>query len=118
MRAVTMAEVLGSNQNDIFEDCRKKVQVLDSNEKYRLSAEIVLKDGNRRYYRARTVDKNSAAREILTFVSALEQGLGYNVMWRFAGEDKYHFSTNYQAKPSIFQQAKSAFFRYFFELEA
>ena len=67
MRAITMAEVLGSNQNDVFEDCRKRVQVLDSNEKYRLSAEIVLKDGNRRYYRARTVDKNTAAREILTF---------------------------------------------------
>lgn len=118
MRAVSMAEVLGSNQKDVFEDCRKRVQVLDSNEKYRLTAEIVLKDGNRRYYRAKTVDKNSAAREILTFVTALEEGLGEKVMWRFKGEDKYHFSTNYEAKPSFFQLAKSAFFRYFFDLEA
>lgn len=117
MRAATIAEVLGSNKKDVFEDCKQRVQVLDSNEKYRISAEIILKEGNRRYYRARTVDKNSAAREILTFVSALEEGLGYNVMWRFAGEDKYHFSTNYQAKPSLIQQAKSAFFRYFFDLE-
>ena len=86
MRALTMSEVFG-NKEDVFEDCKKQVQVLSSNEKYRLTAEIVLKNGDRRYYRAKTIDKASAVREILTFVTALEEGIGENVMWRFKGEE-------------------------------
>lgn len=118
MRAVTLAEVLGSKKEDIFEDCRKQVQVLGKNDKFRIVAEINMKSGERRYYRAKSVDHTSAVRETLTFIAALEEGTGENVLWRFKGEKNFTFSTNYNGKPSVLQQAKSAFFRYFFELEA
>lgn len=116
MRAVSMAEVLGS-KNDVIEDCRKQVQVLSSNEKYRLTAEILLKNGDRRIFRAKTIDKKSATREVLTFVAAVEEATGETVMWRFKGEKTYHMSTNYNAQPSIFQRTKSAFLNYFFDLQ-
>lgn len=111
-----MSEVLGSNQKNVIEDCRKQVQVLSNNEKYRLTAEVLMKDGERRIFRARAVDKKSATREVLTFVAAVEEATAETVMWRFKGENTYHMSTNYNAQPSIFDRAKSAFLSYFFDL--
>lgn len=113
MRA--LAEVIGS-KSDVFEDCRKRVQVLSNTEKYRLTAEILMKDGSRRIFRAKAVDKNSATREVLTFVAAVEEATAETVMWRFKGENTYHMSTNYNARPSIFERAKAAFLTYFIDL--
>jgi Family of unknown function (DUF6018) len=113
--AVTMSQLLG-NKEDVFEHCRKNFQVLSSKENYRVTAEILLKNGDRRVYRAKTIDQKAATREVLTFVQAVEKAIGETVMWRFKGENTYHMSTNYTAQPSIFNRAKSAFLHYFFDL--
>lgn len=114
--AVTMSQLLGSKE-DVVEDCRKQVKMLALNEKYRMAAEIIMKDGTRRIYRTKAIDRKSAIRETLTFVEALEQKTGDKVMWKFKGESLYQFSNNYTAQPSLISRAKKAFLGYFFDLE-
>ncbi|RHW35944.1 hypothetical protein D1B31_17790 [Neobacillus notoginsengisoli] len=113
----TMSQLLGTKE-DVIDNCRRQFQVLTSNQKYRVTAEILLKEGERRIYRAKSFDRNSATREVLTFVAAVENATGETVMWRFKGEKTYHMSTNYNAQPSIFKRAKSSLLNYFFDLEA
>jgi hypothetical protein len=114
--AVTMSQLLGKEE-DVFEYCRKHTKALASNEKYRLSAEILMKNGTRRIYRAKAIDQKSATREILTFVVAIEEATGETVMWRKTGDKTYHMSKNNTSRPSLLQRSKSAFFSYFFDLE-
>lgn len=114
--AVTMSQILGM-QEDVVEDCRKKTKGLASNAKYRMSFEVLLKDGTRRFYIAKELDQKKALREVLTFVAAVESATGETVMWRRTGERTYHMSTNYTSGPSLLERAKTAFLGYFFELE-
>jgi Family of unknown function (DUF6018) len=116
MSAVPMSEVFGSKR-DVITDCRQQMKGLSSNGKFRISAELVLKNGDRRFFNARAIDKTSAIREILTFVAAVEEATGEQIMWRLKGDKTYHFSTNYTTRPSILNRAKSAFLNYFFDLE-
>ncbi|MEI2356679.1 DUF6018 family natural product bioysynthesis protein [Mesobacillus zeae] len=108
---VTLPQLLRS-KSDVFENCRKQVHVGGS---YRMTAEIILKSGERRFFRTKSIDKNSAVREVLTFIAAIEDAKGESVMWRFKGEDTYHMSTNYTTTPSFLNRAKDAFLSYFFE---
>ncbi|MFT9496764.1 MULTISPECIES: DUF6018 family natural product bioysynthesis protein [Bacillota] len=112
--AVNMAELLG--KRDVVEDCRQQIRTLNSHH-YRVTAELVFKNGDRRIFRAKSVDQNSAIREVLTFVSAVEEATGESVMWRLRGENTYHLSTNYTAKPSLLQRTKKAFLSYFFDID-
>ncbi|MDE3840970.1 hypothetical protein C0966_17025 (plasmid) [Bacillus methanolicus] len=112
--AVTMPELLG--KRDVIEDCRKHIKILNS-DKYRVTAELVLTNGDRRIYRAKSINQDFAIREILTFVGAVEKATGGTVMWRLKGEKTYHLSTNYTLKPSILQRAKKAVLSYFFDIE-
>ncbi|MGS2778407.1 DUF6018 family natural product bioysynthesis protein [Robertmurraya sp. GLU-23] len=114
--AVTMSQLLGI-QGDVVEDCRKKTKALASNAKYRMSIEVLLKDGTRRFYIAKELDQKKALREVLTFVAAIESATGEKVMWRRTGEKTYHMSTNYTSRPSLVERAKSAFLSYFFDIE-
>lgn len=114
MSNVTLAEVL--RKNDIIEDCRKSTKALSSGN-YRVTAELFLKNGERRIFRAKAIDKNFAIREIVEFVAAIEEKTGENVFWRLRGDKTYHFSTNYTASPSFFQKAKKLLIGYFFDIE-
>ncbi|WP_374717763.1 DUF6018 family natural product bioysynthesis protein [Neobacillus sp.] len=111
--SMTISELFGTK--DIFEDCRRKADIFGSNS--RISAELILKNGDRRIYRAKSIDKTFAIREILTFVAAVEEATGESVMWRLKGDNQYHYSINYVAKPSLLQRAKKNLLKYFFEIE-
>lgn len=114
MSNVTLAEVLG--RRDIIEDCRMTKKALSSTN-YRVTAELILKNGERRIFRAKAIDKNYAIREILEFVAAIEENTGESIFWRLKGDKTYYFSTNYTASPSFFQKAKKLLIGYFFDIE-
>jgi hypothetical protein len=115
MRTATMSELFETK--DVFEDCRKKVQTLSSTEKYRISAELVLKNGNRRYFRAKSIDRKTAIREVLTFIGAIEELSGEKAIWRLRGENKYNLGTNYSGHLSFLQRTKNTLLGYFFDIE-
>lgn len=114
LMAVTMQDLF--SKRDVVEDCRHQIKVVKNHHKFRITAELVLKDGERRIFRAKSVDKNAAIREVLTFVSAVERATGDKVMWRLKGDKTYYLSTNYTAKDSFFERSKKAFLSYFFEI--
>ncbi|MFD5853621.1 DUF6018 family natural product bioysynthesis protein [Cytobacillus pseudoceanisediminis] len=64
--AVTMSQLLGI-PGDVIEDCRKEIRLLPLNDRYCISAEILLRNGERRYFRAKSIDKKSATQEVLLF---------------------------------------------------
>lgn len=114
--AVTMSQLLGK-PGDVIEDCRKEIRLLPSNDRYRISAEILLRNGERRYFRAKSIDRKSATQEILLFIAAVENATGETIMWRLKGEKTYHMSTNYEVSPSFIQRTKKAILGYFFDIE-
>lgn len=114
--AVTMSQLLGK-PGDVIEDCRKEIRLLPSNDRYRISAEILLRNGERRYFRAKSIDRKSATQEVLLFIAAVENATGETVMWRLKGEKTYHMSTNYEVSPSFIQRTKKAILGYFFDIE-
>jgi Family of unknown function (DUF6018) len=120
--AVTMSELFGTK--DLIEDCRQQTKMIGANERNRMSAEILLKNGDRRIYRAKSLTQKNIRREVLTFVAAVEEATGETVVWRFKGEKTYHFSINYTSGPSTLQKtktvltsAKKAIVDYFFPIE-
>lgn len=106
-----MPELLG--KHDVIEDCRRNF--IKSWGNYHLSAELILKNGDRRIYRAKAIDKNSAIREIIEFVATIEEATGEQVVWRLRGQKTYQFSTNY-VKTSLSQKAKRLI-NYLFDLD-
>lgn len=97
----------------LIEECKKQVKLVCIPGNFRLVAEIRMEDGKMRKYTARSIDKESATKEVLTYVQALEENTGEKVFWRFKGDKTYFMSTNYHKKPSLFKR----FANYFFELE-
>lgn len=115
--SVTMSQLLGV-QNDVVEDCRQQIRILNNFEsRTRVSAELILRDGSRRIYRAKAVDKQSAIKEILTFVKAVEDNTNDSVVWRLKGEKTYQMGANYDVQPSLLKKAKDSFMKYFFDVE-
>ena len=86
--AQTMAELF--SKGDVIEDCRKMVQTKGRHLRARVSAEIILKDGTRRFYRCRSIKRDEAFNEVLTFLKAVEDATGESVVWRFKGDKTYH----------------------------
>ncbi|MGN7300415.1 DUF6018 family natural product bioysynthesis protein [Ferdinandcohnia sp. SAFN-114] len=86
--AQTMAELF--NKGDVIEDCRKMVLSKGRHQRARVSAEIILKDGTRRFYRCLSIESDEAYNEVLTFVKAIEDATGESVVWRFKGDKTYH----------------------------
>jgi hypothetical protein len=114
--AVTMSELLG--KHDVVEDCRRQIQLVSKAElNARQTAEIIMKDGSRRIFRAKAIDQTSAIREILVFVGAIEEATGSSVMWRLKGDKTYHLGTSYHAKPSTLTRVKDTVLKYFFDLD-
>lgn len=113
---VKMSQLLGKEE-DVFQNCRKDLRLINVERISRITAEIILKNGDRRYFRAKSVDKNTGVKEILLFIDALEASTGDTVMWRLKGEKTYHMSTNYNTQPSLFHRTKNALLNYFFDLE-
>jgi len=97
----------------LVEECRQQVKLVSIPGKFRLTAELILKDGTRRIYRAKSIDKDAAVTEVLTFVQAIEHTTGELVVWKFRGDSTYHMSTNYHPKPSFFKRLAN----YFFDLD-
>lgn len=115
MAVTTMQDLFG---RDPIEDCRKQVRLLTKEDFLtRATAEINLKDGTKRIYRARAVNKKAAIKEILAFIKAVELATGHSVMWRLKGEKTFNIGATYNFKPSIFQQAKDALLGFFIELD-
>ncbi|KZE67932.1 hypothetical protein AWM68_17310 [Fictibacillus phosphorivorans] len=113
--AVTMSELFGTK--NVIEDCRQQTKMIGSNDRTRISAEILLKNGDRRIYRAKSLTQKNAKREVVSFVAAVERATGEKVIWRFKGEETYQFSTNFTSQPSLFQKAKKSLLDYFFPIE-
>lgn len=114
--STTLASLLG--KSDVIEDCRQQILRGVSNiGDTRVTAEIQLKDGSRRIFRAKSIDRNSAIHEIVKFVAAVEEATGSNVIWRLKGEKTYNFSTNYSTPPSKFKRFKKEFLDFFFGLD-
>lgn len=110
-----MPELLG--KRDVIEDCRNQVRELVGNiGSVHVTAELQLPNGDRRIYRAKSVDKNSAIREILTFVAAVEKATGQSVLWRLKGEKTYHFGANYSSKKSFIKRLSDTVANFFFDL--
>lgn len=110
-----MTSFIGTNQNPhplLIEGIRREVKKLSVPGRYRLTAEILLKDGSRWIYRAKAIDKDSALAEILTFVNSVEENIGERVMWRLRGESTYHMGVNFtlKKKKSIIDKLISFFF--------
>lgn len=98
-------------RKDVVEECRQQVKSLSIAGNYRLTAEIIFQNGNRRYYRAKSLNKKVAISEILTFIQSIEMATGEKLMWRFKGEKMYHMSTNYEMpKKSLLNRIVSYFF--------
>ncbi|PGT83255.1 DUF6018 family natural product bioysynthesis protein [Bacillus sp. AFS040349] len=92
MGATTLAELF--NKSDVIEDCRKSVQnKVAFYERSRISAEIILKDGTRRYFRCRSNNQHIALGEVLAFVKSVETATGEQVVWRFKGENMYRMGS-------------------------
>lgn len=111
-----MPELLGSKKN-IIEDLRNQIRVLSNEGNVRVTAELQLKNGDRRIYRAKSIDRNSAIREIIKFVAAIEKTTGESVLWRLKGEKTYHLGTNFTSKKPSVKRTFDSFVNYFFGLE-
>ncbi|OUM90438.1 MAG: hypothetical protein BAA00_18320 [Parageobacillus thermoglucosidasius] len=90
-------------------ECREEAKRTNVPGRYRITAEILLKNGSRRIYRAKAIDRKSAVQEVLTFVDAVQRHTGETVMWRFRGENTYHMGTNF-SKKTIFNRIFEFFF--------
>lgn len=99
--AQTLAELF--NKGDVIEDCRKVVQTKGKYLRARVSAEIILKDGTRRFYRCCSIERSEAFKEVLMFVKTIEDTTGESVVWRFKGDKTYHMGYN---KPIQIEDSK------------
>lgn len=103
-----------NGKRDVFEDCRQKIQKKSSRvHSYRLTAEIILKDGTRRYYRCKNVDHKSAMREVLTFVKSIETELDQQVAWRFKGQNNYYIGSDMPIEFTKRHKIKNIFLQLF-----
>ncbi|MFE7064523.1 DUF6018 family natural product bioysynthesis protein [Sutcliffiella sp. NPDC057660] len=81
----------------------------------RIKAEIIFKDGTRRFFPCRANTKEQAVDEILHFVDCMQQQTGQSVVWCFAGEKKFYIGTN---RPTTNTKGiRARLFDYFFGLE-
>jgi hypothetical protein len=84
-----------------------------------LTAQIIMPNGNRRFFRSKSLDHKTAIKEVLTFVNAVEELTGERVMWKLKGENTYHLSTNFTGPVSLPQRISTSFqkvLKYFFDI--
>ncbi|KAA6446930.1 hypothetical protein DX928_23275 [Bacillus swezeyi] len=55
--------------------------------------EIVLKNGDRRYFNTRSNDREAIFNEIKPVIKCIQESTGDSVLWRISGEKTYHFGT-------------------------
>ncbi|MEK4444183.1 MULTISPECIES: DUF6018 family natural product bioysynthesis protein [Niallia] len=107
-------------QGNVFEESKRKAEKIIASKPIlhsRHSIEIILPDGERRIFKAKSVSKEHAFNEFLVFIECLEQGINSKVMWRYKGDKVYHFSTTIYEKPSTITRLKKAIMGYFFDIE-
>jgi hypothetical protein len=106
---MTLAELFQTK--DVMEECRKNKAVNVSS--IRLTAEFILKNGERRFFRCRSYDQKSAIQEILLVVKSLEEITGESVLWRMKGENTYRMGCQMPLEFSTKQKLKNFLFDFF-----
>ncbi|WP_209124503.1 DUF6018 family natural product bioysynthesis protein [Alkalihalobacillus sp. BA299] len=97
--------------NQSFETLSQVTEAFSSNRRY--GAEIILPDGERRYFRSRSCSKKEAEKEILVYVASIENYLNRPVFWRFAGDKVYRMGNLDAPKGKLRQKIKKAVLEFF-----
>ncbi|QHA38706.1 hypothetical protein D5E69_23010 (plasmid) [Rossellomorea marisflavi] len=112
-----LAELLGGKK-DVVEEQRIAMRVIPQRSK--VKAELIFRDGSKRFYRCKALTKNEAVPEILGFVDCMQKATGDTVAWRFYDEkDTYHLGSNLTKSYSrkSFKSRWNSLMNYFFDLE-
>ncbi|WP_066412800.1 DUF6018 family natural product bioysynthesis protein [Sutcliffiella cohnii] len=97
-----------------FESLSQISEVLKFNRRF--NAEIILPNGERRYFRSKSCSKKEAEKQILAYVASIENYLNRPVFWRYAGDKVYRMGQHDAPKGTLRKKIKRAFVR-LFELE-
>jgi hypothetical protein len=97
--------------NQSFENLSQVTEALSLSRRY--GAEIILPDGERRYFRSRSCGKKDAEKEILAYVASIESYLNRPVFWRFAGDKVYRMGELNAPKGLLRQKIKKAVLEFF-----
>jgi hypothetical protein len=111
-----LADLL-NGKKDVVSEHYSKVSIVPKRNK--IKAEIVFRDGSKRYIRCKAVTKEEAVNEILHFVDCMQQATDDTVAWRFYDEKNYHLGsqmTKSYSKKS-FKSKINSILNYFFDLE-
>lgn len=101
------------NKSDVIEDCRQSRGNLSLVNPYRLTVEINFKQGEKRFYRCKQVDRNYALSEVLTLIKSIEKQTTEKVIWRFKGEETYYIGSDKPAQYSRLSKLKESFLEFF-----
>lgn len=110
-----LAELLGGKKDVVTElqvATSKRTNFLQK----RLKAEIVLRDGTRRYFRCKSIKKDEALLEVLLFVDCLQKEMGESIVWRFTDEKQFYLGSKMPDRPSLAAKVKKVLLEYFFDL--
>ncbi|MGE6755960.1 MULTISPECIES: DUF6018 family natural product bioysynthesis protein [Rossellomorea] len=111
-----LVELLNREKDLVTEHFSKPTVVT---KRSRIKAEVMFRDGTRRFIRCKSLHKDEAVHEILHFVDCMQQATGDTVAWRFFNEKNFHLGSNLTksySKKSLKTKIK-AVMNYFFELE-
>ncbi|NRD80882.1 hypothetical protein HPT25_26495 [Bacillus sp. BRMEA1] len=111
-----LAELLGGKK-DIVSEFQLAMSKQSAFFHKRFKAELVLKDGTRRFYRCKATRKDLALLEVLHFVDCLQKETGESIIWRFTDEKLFYLGSNIPNRPSKVSQMKKWLLKYFFDLE-
>lgn len=110
-----LAELIGGKK-DVVTEVQVATKQMNFLQK-RLKAEIVLRDGTRRYFKCKSIKKDKALLEVLLFVDCLQKEMGESIVWRFTDEKQFYLGSKMPDRPSKIAKAKKWLLDNFFLLE-
>jgi hypothetical protein len=111
-----LAELL-NGKKDVVSEHYSRVSIVPK--RNRIKAEVVFRDGTKRFIRCNSLTKKEAVHEILHFVDCMQRATDDTVAWRFYDEKDYHLGsrlTKSYSKNSLKSKVNSVL-NYFFDLE-